>query len=95
MEVVLPHPYTGLDLPLPDGFVNHEIGPDELVFHLTQLGYYPKGESDDPNDCVYPPQSFTAWAVQNRCRPLLIAAVVDEICTGAKIGAWVGLEANV
>ncbi len=86
-----------LNLPAPTGTINHEISEEELVFHLTQLGYHPKPgtEGASSDDFVNPAQSFTAWAVQNRLRPLLIAAVVDDIVTGAKIGAWVGLEPNV
>ena len=84
-------------LPAPEAPVC-EVSDEEIAFHMTQLGYYPRPGTDGenfPGDFVDPPQSFTAWAVQNRHRPALVAAIVDEICYGAKIGAWVGLEANV
>lgn len=88
-----------LNLPIPEGLVEHGISEEELTFHLIQLGYYPRLNADpahaDSDDFLPVPQSFTAWAVQNRNRPLLVAAIVDDICTGAKIGAWVGLEPNV
>lgn len=88
-----------LELPLPSApsFVDHGITEEELEFHLVQLGWAPKPGTDGggSDDFINPPQSFTAWACQNRFRPLLVAAVVDYIATGAHVGAWVGLEANV